>query len=132
MMWIKSCLGGLMVIVLVSGCVSHGGYTPTVDPYGDERADRIDQDLYECQYLAREAYRYHSDETAHGILMGGALGAIVGGFFGAVAGDPGTGMALGATAGAIGGGVQGEMNAEQRYVWAYRNCMWNRGHNVIN
>lgn len=132
MMWIKSCLWGLMVMVLVSGCASYGHYTPTLDPYGDERADRIDQDLYECRYLAREANRYHSDKTAHGILMGGALGAVVGGLFGAVTGHAGTGMVLGATAGAVGGGVQGEMNAEQRYIGAYRNCMRNRGHNVIN
>jgi len=123
---------GLMAIVLVSGCVSYGGYEPTVDPYGDARADRIDQDLYECRGLARQAYEYHSDETAHGIFTGAFWGAILGGIFGSVAGDAAMGMAVGATAGAVGGGLQGEMNAEQRYVWAYRNCMRNRGHNVIN
>jgi hypothetical protein len=35
----------LLVALIFSGCASHGGYRPTVDPYGDPRADRIGQDL---------------------------------------------------------------------------------------
>ncbi len=131
-MWVKNCVWGLMAIVLVSGCAGYGRYTPTVDPYGDARADRIDQDLYECRGLAHQASVYSSDETAHRAVTGAFWGALIGGLFGAAVGEPGAGVAIGATTGAVGGGLQGEMNAEQRYVWTYRNCMRNRGHNVLN
>ena len=131
-MWIKNWMWGLMPIVLVSGCASYGNYTPAVDPYGDVRADRIDQDLYECRGLARQANEYSQDETAHRAITGGFWGALIGGLFGAAVGEPGAGLVVGTTVGAVSGGLQGEMNAEQRYVWAYRNCMRNRGHNVIN
>ena len=121
----------LLVVFIFSGCASHGGYRPTVDPYGDPRADRIGQDLYECEGLAHHASRL-GEESVKGAIIGGGIGMIGGALFGGLSGHPVEGAMVGATAGGFAGGVSQGMNAEQRYIHAYRNCMRNRGHNVID
>lgn len=121
----------LVVIFIFSGCASHGGYRPTVDPYGDPRADRIGQDLYECESLAHRASRV-GEESAKGALVGGGIGMLGGALLGGLHGHPVQGAMVGATAGGLAGGVSQGMNADQRFVYAYRNCMRNRGHNVID
>jgi hypothetical protein len=122
----------LLVVVLVfSGCASHGGYRPTVDPYGDPRADRIGQDLYECEGLAYHASRV-GESTARGAIVGGGIGMIGGALLGGLSGRPVEGAMVGATAGGLAGGVSQGVNADQRFMHAYRNCMINRGHNVID
>lgn len=121
----------LLVALIFSGCASHGGYRPTVDPYGDPRADRIGQDMYECEGLARQASRV-GEESVKGAVVGGGIGMIGGALLGSLSGRPVQGAMLGATAGGLAGGVSQGMNADQRFVYAYRNCMINRGHRVID
>jgi len=117
--------------LIFSGCASHGGYRPTVDPYGDARADRIGQDMYECEALAHQASRV-GEESVKGAVVGGGIGMVGGLLLGAVTGRPVQGAMIGATAGGVAGGASQGMNADQRFVHAYRNCMINRGHNVID
>ncbi len=121
----------LLVALIFSGCASHGGYRPTVDPYGDPRAARIGQDLYECETLAHRAGRV-GEESVKGAIVGGGIGMVGGALLGGLSGHPVQGAMVGATAGGLAGGVSQGMNADQRFVHAYRNCMRNRGHNVID
>jgi uncharacterized protein YcfJ len=130
-MRIQAVGGVLLIVIMVSGCASHGGYRPTVDPYGDPRADHIGQDLYECEALAHRASRV-GEESAKGAIVGGGIGAVGGALLGALSGRPGQGAVVGATVGALAGGVSQGANADQRFIYAYRNCMSNRGHNVID
>lgn len=127
----KLTIALLVFSIGMAGCVVHGTYRPTIDPYKDPHADRIDQDLYECDSLAYHA-SHVEDETTRGALVGGGIGMIGGMFMGAITGRPVEGAMLGATAGGIAGGVSQGANAEQRYIQAYRNCMIHRGHNVID
>lgn len=122
----------LLIALIFFGCASHRGYRPTVDPYGDSRADRIGQDFYECEGLAHQASRGVGEEATKGALVGGGIGAVGGAILGSLSGNPGKGAMIGAAAGGVTGGVSQGMNADQRFVYAYRNCMRNRGHNVID
>jgi uncharacterized protein YcfJ len=118
--------------VLISGCYSQGGWTPTVDSYNDPNAARISQDMAECKDLASHASGGTAKETAIGAGVGGLIGAAGGAALGAIAGSPGTGAAIGAAAGGIGGGAKQGLEAESEYKRAYSNCMRNRGHRVVN
>jgi len=121
----------LLIALWLGGCAAHGYYRPTVDPYKDPHADRIQQDYYECESLAHQASRVE-EEAARGALVGGGIGMIGGMFLGALTGRPVHGAMAGATVGGVAGGVSQGMNADQRFIAAYRNCMRNRGHNVID
>ena len=122
----------VLLVVSFIGCASQSGYRPTLDPYGDSRADRISQDLYECESLAHQASRGVGSEAAKGGLVGGAIGALGGAILGGLSGNPGKGAIAGATVGSIGGATSQGVSADQRFINAYRNCMINRGHNVID
>lgn len=125
---------GIVVIgsALISGCYSQGGWTPTVDSYGDPNAHRISQDMAECKDLASHASGGTAKETAIGAGVGGLIGAAGGAALGAIAGSPGTGAAIGAAAGGIGGGAKQGFEGEATYKRAYSNCMRNRGHRIVN
>jgi hypothetical protein len=118
--------------VLISGCYSQGGWTPTVDTYGDPNAHRISQDMAECKDLASRASGGTAKEAAIGAGVGGLIGAAGGAALGAIAGSPGTGAAIGAAAGGIGGGAKQGLESEDEYKRVYSNCMRNRKHNVVN
>ncbi len=118
--------------LLFTGCASKGGYTPTVDPYGDPNAGRISQDTAECRTLAERASGGTAEKAGKGALVGGLLGAAAGAAIGAAVGSPGTGAAVGAAAGGLGGGAKEGLGAEDDFKRSYQNCMRNRGHNVID
>ncbi len=122
----------MVLAMVLTGCYSKTGWTPTVDPYGDPNAANIERDKMECHQLAEQASGGTAMETGKGALVGGALGAAAGAAIGAAVGSPGTGAAVGAAAGGIGGGAKEGLGAEEQYKKAYINCMKNRGHNVIN
>ena len=117
---------------LLTACASQTGWTPTVDPYGDPNAYRINQDMAECQQLASQASGGTAKETAIGAGVGALLGAAGGAAVGAFAGNPGMGAAAGAAAGGFGGGAYKGFDAEGQYKRAYSSCMRNRGHRVVN
>jgi len=128
----KTIAGLIVGALLFSGCATRGGYEPTVDPYGDPRADRIGQDLYECRSLAYQSSGDTASNTARGTVIGGLIGAAAGAAIGAAAGDAGTGAAVGAAAGGFSGGAKEGFNTEEQFKRAYQNCMRGRGHNVID
>lgn len=121
-------LGSLML----AGCASQTGWTPTVDTYNDANAANLNQDMAECQQLASQASGGTAKETAIGAGVGGLIGAAGGAALGAIIGNPGTGAAIGAAAGGIGGASQQGMQSESHYKSAYSNCLRGRGHKVIN
>ncbi|MEN8259607.1 MAG: hypothetical protein ABFS02_03300 [Pseudomonadota bacterium] len=122
-------------VLILAGCATYGNWTPTVDPYNDPNANRIQQDLAECRQLALHASGGTTTQTVQGGLVGGAIGAAAGAAIGAAVGGgrgAGRGAAIGAATGGFGGGVHQGMSAEQQYKYAYIRCMKYRGHNVIN
>lgn len=121
-------IGGL----LLSACASQTGWTPTVDTYNSPNAYRLNQDMYECEQLARQASGGTVKETAIGTGVGAAIGAAGGAVVGAFTGDPGKGAAIGAAAGGFGGGAKQGFEAEEAFKRAYRSCLRQRGHNVVN
>lgn len=116
---------------LLSACASQTGWTPTVDPYNDRNAYRINQDMAECRQLASSAAS-SVKETATGAAVGGLIGAAGGAALGAITGSPGTGAAIGAAAGGIGGGAKQGIQSDDQYKRAFNNCMRQRGHNIVN
>ncbi|MGR8930825.1 MAG: glycine zipper family protein [Gammaproteobacteria bacterium] len=117
--------------ILISACAEHRGWTPTVDAYNDPNAYRLNQDMEQCRAIASQSVSGVRD-TATGAAVGGLIGAAGGAALGAITGDPGKGAAIGAAAGGIGGaGYQG-LQADDRYKNAYRSCLRQRGHNVMN
>lgn len=118
--------------LMLSGCASQTGWTPTVDSYNDRNAYRLNQDMYECQQLASQASGGAVKETAIGAGVGGLIGAAGGAALGAIFGNAGTGAAIGAAAGGIGGASKQGFQSEERYKYAYNSCLRQRGHNVIN
>lgn len=117
--------------LLLTACASQTGWTPTVDPYNDRNAYRIDQDMSECEQIASQSTSAVKD-TATGAAVGGLIGAAGGAAIGAMTGDAGKGAAIGAAAGGIGGGSYKGIQSNDQYKNAYRSCMRQRGHNVIN
>lgn len=119
--------------LILAGCATQGGWTPTVDPYGDPNAAAIGNNMAACKQLALQASGGTASEAVKGGLVGGAIGAAAGAALGAATGgDIGTGAAMGAVIGGMGAGVTQGVSAEQAYKQAYINCMRNRGHKVIN
>jgi len=128
----KSIPFTLSTVIVFSGCASQSGWTPTVDTYGDPRAQYLTQDENECRAIAQRASGYTPQEVAKGAVVGGLLGAAAGAAIGAALGNPGKGAAVGAATGGFGGGTSQGMGAEARYKQVFRNCMRNRGHNVLD
>lgn len=118
--------------LMLGGCYSYGGYQPTVDPYNNPNAYRINQDAAECRQLAEQAAGGGTvKETAVGAGVGGLIGAAGGAVVGAFTGNPAQGAAIGAAAGGFGGAAKQGFQSEDRFRNAYNQCMSNRGHNVI-
>lgn len=122
----------LTSFLILSGCATQSGWTPTVDPYNDPNRANIERDQIECRQLALQASGSTVGETAKGAVIGGAVGAAAGAAIGAAVGSPGTGAMVGAAAGGIGGGAKQGFGSEDQYKQSFINCMRNRGHNVIN
>ena len=138
-----------LALLLLGGCASQSGWTPTVDthqehvyqPQGQNRAyppvqyqqqQDLNQDMVECKQLASQASGGTAKEGAIGALGGAALGAAGGAIIGAFTGSAGTGAALGAATGGLAGGAYKGLSAEDAYKQAYSNCLRNRGFKVVN
>ncbi len=121
----------IVVSIVTVGCSSMSGYTPVVDPYTSRNPAYIQQDMAQCEALAKQTSSVGKDtliQGGTGALIGGAAGAALG----AIAGNPATGAAIGGTVGGIGGASKGGIEADERYKRVYRNCMRNRGHSVLD
>lgn len=121
----------LFSFVLIPGCATYGGYTPTVDPRMDRNPYTLDQDMGECRQLAANAGSAGMNSLQQG-ATGAIVGAAGGAALGAILGNPATGAALGATIGGIGGATNGAMDGDLTFKRAYINCMRGRGHAVVD
>lgn len=146
----------ISTIVVLTGCNSMGGYTPTIDPAGEaqprgyypqytqprqqqngpnynrsyEQQGNVQQDIAECEQLAKRSANVVG-ETVKGAGVGALIGAAGGAIVGAFTGNPGTGAGIGAAAGGFGGATYKGLSSDQRYKQAFDNCMANRGHRVV-
>jgi outer membrane lipoprotein SlyB len=119
-------------MLATAGCAAQSTWSPTVDTFGNSRAQYTSRDMEECRALARQASGPAGGEAARGALAGGAVGAAGGAAMGAIFGNAGRGAAIGAVAGGIGRGAQQASASEANFQRAFNNCMRSRGHNVIN
>jgi outer membrane lipoprotein SlyB len=122
----------LFTIFTITACATQTGWAPTIDTASDPNINRINQDMAECKELALQASGGTLQESAKGAGVGGLIGGAGGAAIGAITGSPGTGAAIGAAAGGIGGAAQQGLESETRFKNAYRNCLRQRGHQVIN
>lgn len=118
--------------LLITGCTSQASWTPTVDTYGNSRAQYLSQDTEECRSLARRASGDTMEDAGTGAAIGAFAGAAGGALIGSMVGRPGRGALLGAAAGTVGGGTVGATTTQADFKQAFSNCMRARGHNVIN
>ncbi len=123
----------LMGAVFLAGCASSKSeWSPKVDTTNSPKAQNLSADMEECRAIARDASGSTEGKTAKGAAIGGGIGAAGGAVIGAAAGKPMTGAALGAAGGAAGGGIAGNRRSDKRFKEAFRNCLTERGHKVVN
>lgn len=124
--------------LILAGCAtkSQTQWTPTVDTYGNSRAQYLSRDTEECRALAMRASGTTSEQATQGAvssgLLGAAGGAAIGGILGGSRSSLGRGLAVGAVTGAIAGGARSASQTEAEFTRAFSNCLRRRGHNVLN
>jgi outer membrane lipoprotein SlyB len=107
-----------------SGIEELTGRAPIVDMRGVNQAQYA-ADLAECEGYADQV------QAGRQVATGAVAGAVVGGVVGAVFGSSDTAQRT-AGAGAVAGGAQGAGGAMQDRRRVLRNCLDNRGYNVLN
>jgi outer membrane lipoprotein SlyB len=71
----KSALTLGLCVVTLSGCVSQSTWAPTVDTFGNSRAQFVNQDTQECRSLANQSSGSTAGNATRGAVGGGLLGA---------------------------------------------------------
>lgn len=120
-----------LTVAVISGCAQTSGYRPVIDPYADPRPAFLQQDVAQCEQIAKENASVGKDtliQGGTGALIGGATGAAMGAIFG----NPAVGAAAGGAIGGIGGAAKGGFQADETYKRIFRNCMRGRGHQVLD
>lgn len=107
-------------------------WTPTIDTYGNARAQYVSRDMWECRGLAEQSSGSTGGQAVRGAVRGGAVGAAGGAAVGAILGNAGRGAAIGGVAGGVGRGAQQASASEANFRRAFSNCMRARGHNVLD
>jgi outer membrane lipoprotein SlyB len=110
---------GLLLVAFLAGCAAQSGWVPTVDTYGDTRAQYVSRDMAECQSLAQRAAGSAPEEAGKSALLGGLVGAAAGAAIGAAFGSAGKGAAVGAAAGGIGKGASAASSSDAAYKRAF-------------
>ncbi|AEG00816.1 glycine zipper family protein [Methylomonas methanica] len=127
----KTRLSALLAIAaLVSGCASVSGWRPIVDPRLDQHPDTVQRDMLECKTLADQASDI-TKEVGLGAATGAVTGAAGGAAIGAVAGSAATGAAGGAIL-AIPAGLWAGYESNEDFKRAFKTCMRQRGHTLVN
>lgn len=120
----------LVLAALATGCASMSGWQPIVDPRLDQHPDTAQRDMGECKALAAQASDI-TKEVALGAGVGAVTGAAGGAAVGAVAGSAATGAAGGAIL-AIPVGLWEGYQANETFKRAFKTCMRQRGHTIVN
>jgi len=120
----RSLLPAFALVGLTSACVQSGaGFVPVVD--GPVSA-AFSSDLAACQNLAAQQGTFASNTTSQ-VAAGAGLAA--GGT--ALTNNRGTNVRDAAIIGAAAGAVSGALDQQKRKEAIIRNCMRQRGHNVV-
>jgi len=120
----------LTISALVSGCASVSGWHPIVDPRLDQHPETTQRDMLECKALADQASDI-TKEVAMGAGVGAVTGAAGGAAVGAIAGSAATGAAGGAIL-AIPAGLWKGYESNEDFKRAFKTCMRQRGHTLVN
>jgi hypothetical protein len=121
-----------VVVALLTGCASQSNWQPHIDLGNDRHRYTLQTDLQQCKELALQASNTGNlTERGKDAAIGGGTLAAGGCAIGSVFGSCGAGAAVGATVGGLGGLVFGSYEDEKRFKAAYKQCLWNRGHSVI-
>ena len=135
----RRLFGLSMVLVILTGCAttSQTQWTPTVDTYGNSRAQFLTRDTEECRALAMRVSGSTREQATQAAVSRGLIGAASGAAVGAVVNRDNwrgarRGAAVGATAGALSGGFGAAAQTDAAFQRAFNNCMRQRGHRVIN
>jgi len=120
----------LVLTALATGCASMSGWKPTVDPRMDQHPETVERDVVECKTLAEQASDI-TKEIAIGAGVGAVTGAASGAAVGAIAGSAATGAAGGAIL-AIPAGLWEGYQANENFKRAFKTCMRQRGHTIVN
>ncbi len=129
----------LLAVALLAGCVSvPSGPSVLVLPGTGKNFDQFRADDFECrQYASSQVGGTNPNEIAGesvaksaalGTVVGAAAGAAVGGQRGASVGA-GTGLAAGTIAGTS-AGSSSSYALQQRYDYAFEQCMYAKGHKI--
>lgn len=114
---------GISLTLLLNGCAS---YRPLVDARSVSSPQRYEQDLRECQHYAAQVSPGQS--AVAGALFGALLGAAISG---ALGGDRYVTEHV-AAAGAVQGAANGAAGGADAQVQIIRNCMSDRGYDVLD
>ncbi|MCX7086908.1 MAG: glycine zipper family protein [Methylococcales bacterium] len=120
----------LVLCALTTGCASMSGWRPIVDPRMDEHAETVQRDMVECKALAEQASDI-TKEISIGAGVGAVTGAATGAAAGAIVGSAATGAAAGAIL-AIPAGLWEGYQANEDFKRAFKTCMRQRGHKLVN
>ena len=110
----------LLGIALAAGCASHSG--PIIDTGGVDMG-LYQHDLAECEQIEEQVNQKAGAGAASGALIGGLIGAIVGDSDGAI---------KGAGVGGVSGAAKGASATQREKDLVVKNCLRNRGYQVLN
>jgi len=120
----------LVLSALATGCASMNGWQPVIDARINQHPETVERDMGECKVLADQA----SDITKE-VAIGTGIGAVGGAAAGAAAGSIASSAAAGAAAGAIlaiPAGLWKGYQANEDFKRAFKTCMRQRGHTIVN
>jgi uncharacterized protein YcfJ len=106
-----------MGVALAAGCA--GTSKPVIDPAGVDM-EQYNVDLAECKQI--------SEQVDQQVVEGAAGGAVVGGLIGVITGN----TAKGAGVGAVAGGAKGVGSTNKEKSRVVKNCLRNRGYQILN
>ena len=121
----------LILSALATGCASTSGWRPVVDPRMDKSPDTVQRDMFECKTLADQASDI-TKEVGMGPAVGAVTGAAGGAAVGAVAGSAAAAGAAGGAILAIPAGLWEGYQANENFKLAFKRCMRQRGHTLVN
>ena len=111
----------ILGIVTLAGCARHAQII--IDPYGVDMG-MYQQDLADCRQLARQV----RSKVGEGIVTGAIVGTVVGKIIGGHHSNTSRTTKLGALSGGLQGG-SATVHERERVV---KNCLRNRGYQVLN
>jgi len=133
----------LMVMAFVSGCATMPtGPSVLVLPTPGKTIEQFNSEDIACRQWAGERSGASAQDTAtkntvSGVAVGTAIGAGAGALIGSATGQAGEGAAIGAGTGLLVGTASGAnagqvygWEAQQRYDYAYVQCMYAKGNQI--